>query len=491
MAFEIPQTGFVSTPRGTAHSLWQPVEHWQIAFNQLPQQFKKDPNLFNLLMGPSACFALVCEAVEGYTYRVRIVNDDGSVSSVISYVALAGDTEADIAAGLIAAINSAGIGVQALASEVSTDKFFIRSTNSGETWTFSAGHADYLYQYLRVWRLGLISEIAFVEYLLWDLFPSVLGFYPEKWGEVEEIRDNGSGLLLIKSTDHGLSDLLNFWNDASGHDDGIPIYIAKTFHHDTPDEQFAYITTIVDDNHFVVDYPYDSDEDIGVWMYPGDVDPNRGRYQGVQLDLVGNILGVPRLDGELDCNYIMALMAKVHCDSSSGTIPDMIGALSMLYPNSEITITPLYPAAVRMKVIDNPGIFQGRIKMMRNTQPTGVGLEINTVSSSNPFRMALQGIITIYSDNGLGGTTVRSADHGLSDGDTVEISDSHGYDGSYVIFNVTEDTFDIAHVYVGSYYYLTQDLWIRTARADGMGGFGDTNGIYTDGGLLSSIWISI
>ena len=498
MAATIPTVTYGDTSLGALRCQWTPAQHYQLAYDALPQQFKKDPYLNALLFGGSACAVVIGYAYPNpgppyvsTPYKIYIEKDDGTVSSVAQYSPSPTDDVETIASRLILIVNALGIGVEAILSEVSSDKFYIRSIVSGEKWTYYSLPITRKGWPVRVYRLGIISEIAFAEELLWDLFPSILMFYPEKWGQIEEIRNDGSGNIEIKSTDHGLAATKALWDEeTSPSRAGVPLYIGKTDNYDTEASNFGRIVSILDDDHFVVDTVYSADEDKGIWMYPGDVDRNRGRAQGTQLDLAGSILRVPRLEDELDANYILALMAKVHCDSSSGTIPDMLDALSMLYPNADIFAENLCPAAVRMKVIDDPGKYNGRIKMMRDTQPTGVGLSINTVSSSNPFRMALQGIITLYADNGAGGTTVTSAAHAMADGDTVTISESHAYDGSYVILNVTTDTYDIAIAYAGSYYYLTTDLWIRTARADGMGGFGDSTGTYTDGGELSSVWVS-
>lgn len=81
--------------------------------------------------------------------------------------------------------------------------------------------------------------------------------------------------------------------------------------------------------------------------------------------------------------------------------------------------------------------------------------EVILLDGANPrienfFLPGLTGSITAYANNGSGGTTVTSASHGLSNGQTLFISGDaeNDYDGGYTIFNVTTNTFDIATPFV-------------------------------------------
>lgn len=58
--------------------------------------------------------------------------------------------------------------------------------------------------------------------------------------------------------------------------------------------------------------------------------------------------------------------------------------------------------------------------------------------------------ITAFADAGGGDVTVTSAGHGLSDGETVVITGTTNYDGSYTISNTAADTFDITATWVAT-----------------------------------------
>jgi hypothetical protein len=66
------------------------------------------------------------------------------------------------------------------------------------------------------------------------------------------------------------------------------------------------------------------------------------------------------------------------------------------------------------------------------------------------IRYAPRGDISLFGNNGAGGTTVTVGLHGLVDGATVLIYDSASYSGYYTIFNVIPTAFDIIMPFVGT-----------------------------------------
>lgn len=70
----------------------------------------------------------------------------------------------------------------------------------------------------------------------------------------------------------------------------------------------------------------------------------------------------------------------------------------------------------------------------------------------NFFKSGTSGTITAYASNGAGGTRITSNAHGLSNDQSLYISgdNSGNYDGGYVIFGVTTNTFDIAKTFVAN-----------------------------------------
>ena len=59
-----------------------------------------------------------------------------------------------------------------------------------------------------------------------------------------------------------------------------------------------------------------------------------------------------------------------------------------------------------------------------------------------------QGNTVSFADNSEDGTRVGAINHGMSDGDSVRISFSTSYNGTFEIFNVTANTYDIRRTFV-------------------------------------------
>lgn len=60
------------------------------------------------------------------------------------------------------------------------------------------------------------------------------------------------------------------------------------------------------------------------------------------------------------------------------------------------------------------------------------------------------GAISVFADNGSGGTTITSAGHGLTIEQEVSISGTTNYNADFVLDNITTNTFDIDSIFVGN-----------------------------------------
>ena len=65
---------------------------------------------------------------------------------------------------------------------------------------------------------------------------------------------------------------------------------------------------------------------------------------GIQLDLLGDILGLTRLSGESDDDYRERLYFQVFVNSSKGTPEEMIRMIQFFTQGTEITYQEIYPA---------------------------------------------------------------------------------------------------------------------------------------------------
>ena len=67
--------------------------------------------------------------------------------------------------------------------------------------------------------------------------------------------------------------------------------------------------------------------------------------QGVQLDGLGQILGLPRVPGQSDDSYREALQFQIFVNMANGTPQDVIQVLEFLTKASRVWYYEIYPAA--------------------------------------------------------------------------------------------------------------------------------------------------
>lgn len=94
----------------------------------------------------------------------------------------------------------------------------------------------------------------------------------------------------------------------------------------------------------------------------------------------------------------------------------------------------------RIRVIDNVG----------QKDSAAIGQALLNIQETTTVLPIGSGTITAVADNGTGGSTITDVAHGLSEDDVLEITGTAQYNGTYIIFNVTTNTFDIAVPFIGS-----------------------------------------
>ena len=116
---------------------------------------------------------------------------------------------------------------------------------------------------------------------------------------------------------------------------------------------------------------------------------------GIQLDRLGQIIGLPRIAGQSDQSYREDLQFQIFVNQSNGTPEDVIFILKYLTEASMIWYSEIYPAAYQMATNGlvfppDPGDL---VKAIQNVSPAGVGFvaliatynEIPFVFSEDPI----------------------------------------------------------------------------------------------------------
>lgn len=113
---------------------------------------------------------------------------------------------------------------------------------------------------------------------------------------------------------------------------------------------------------------------------------------GVQLDLLGEILGLPRNIGETDESYRERLQFQIFINSSSGTPEDAIRALAFFTQASHIGYFEIPSAFFQLETNGTrfPQNYNDLNTAIKNISPAGVNYApiVATLGSEIPFEMA-------------------------------------------------------------------------------------------------------
>jgi hypothetical protein len=113
--------------------------------------------------------------------------------------------------------------------------------------------------------------------------------------------------------------------------------------------------------------------------------------QGVQLDMLGRLVGLERL-GRLDAPFAAAIRLQLRIARSSGTPNDLIEIGLLSYPGAQVVYrdeiaagtSGILPATARISVSPTDGSIG---PLLRRAKPAGVRLEIvQGVNATNAFR---------------------------------------------------------------------------------------------------------
>lgn len=110
---------------------------------------------------------------------------------------------------------------------------------------------------------------------------------------------------------------------------------------------------------------------------------------GVQLDGIGDIVGLPR-DGLADPEYRTEIKAKILVNLSSGTIEQMIAvAAAMVGTTKTIRLTEYTgsdPALIELEIVETIAEDGARIaRLLESAKPAGVRLIFRWASTATPF----------------------------------------------------------------------------------------------------------
>lgn len=119
-----------------------------------------------------------------------------------------------------------------------------------------------------------------------------------------------------------------------------------------------------------------------------------GDAEGVQLDILGRIVGQPR-DGRSDADYERFINARVAANNSEGRIEDFNRVARAVLNDAalEITYTPEYPAGLTMHIV-NAELAEATavilIEFLRDTALGGVRVQLHTLTDTvaNSFTWA-------------------------------------------------------------------------------------------------------
>lgn len=106
---------------------------------------------------------------------------------------------------------------------------------------------------------------------------------------------------------------------------------------------------------------------------------------GVQLDLLGDIVGVER-QGLSDADYRVRIGAQILLNNSSGTIPELIDlGLALGIPNGTLILRETFPAKIELETTTVLSNGLGIGLALADAKSAGVGFAFTWHESLNPF----------------------------------------------------------------------------------------------------------
>ena len=110
--------------------------------------------------------------------------------------------------------------------------------------------------------------------------------------------------------------------------------------------------------------------------------------QGVQLDGLGQILGLARIPGESDASYREALQFQIFINQSHGTPEEVMKILEFVTDATKVWYDELYPAAYQMAT--NGLVFPPNpsdvASLIQSVSPAGVAfIALTATYNTNPF----------------------------------------------------------------------------------------------------------
>lgn len=80
--------------------------------------------------------------------------------------------------------------------------------------------------------------------------------------------------------------------------------------------------------------------------------------QGVQLDLLGDVVGILRLGGQSDDSYRQAIRARIQTNASEGQAAAVIATFLLLTGVTQVLLDDLYPASIMLESVFVPLTMQ-------------------------------------------------------------------------------------------------------------------------------------
>lgn len=114
---------------------------------------------------------------------------------------------------------------------------------------------------------------------------------------------------------------------------------------------------------------------------------------GVQLDVIGKIVGEPR-NGRDDANYRIGIQTRILLNKSSGTIEDLLGLVATFLSSPDVELQEIFPAAIYLNIVTELDVgsinLSNLITILQSAKAAGVLLQIQ-VNPVGSFRFDTPG----------------------------------------------------------------------------------------------------